>query len=320
MDAYRLGLVATRIHYFQLVARLGSIRQAALSLNVAPSSVSRILRQLEDELGTPLFERVRQRLKLTSAGELLLYHARASLSELARACAEINDLHGLHRGTVSIAVVESVARGLLPAALAAFWARHPAITVDIKVMASQEAANAVAEGECDLAVLFDVRVPRTVRRIASVSLPIGVLALPGSEIASRTELKLFDLANRRVILSDKSLTLGASVEDALNGSLLDLSRRSRTNSIGLMVELALRDLGLVLQTRVGVEQELAQGLLVFVPLTDTRLPNRKLMLLSRSTKEMSDAASALGRLLEQSVEQLTQASGQTGGQGLGKAS
>jgi DNA-binding transcriptional LysR family regulator len=320
MDAYRLGLVATRIHYFQLVARLGSIRQAALSLNVAPSSVSRILRQLEDELGTPLFERVRQRLKLTSAGELLLYHARASLSELARACAEINDLHGLHRGTVSIAVVESVARGLLPAALAAFWARHPAITVDIKVMASQEAANAVAEGECDLAVLFDVRVPRTVRRIASVSLPIGVLALPGSEIASRTELKLFDLASRRVILSDKSLTLGASVEDALNGSLLDLSRRSRTNSIGLMVELALRDLGLVLQTRVGVEQELAQGLLVFVPLTDTRLPNRKLMLLSRSTKEMSDAASALGRLLEQSVEQLTQASGQTGGQGLGKAS
>ncbi|WP_137130829.1 LysR family transcriptional regulator [Rhizobium sp. FY34] len=319
MDAYRLGLVATRIHYFQLVARLGSIRQAALSLNVAPSSVSRILRQLEDELGTPLFERVRQRLKLTSAGELLLYHARASLSELARACAEINDLHGLHRGTVSIAVVESVARGLLPAALAAFWARHPAITVDIKVMASQEAANAVAEGECDLAVLFDVRVPRTVRRIASVSLPIGVLALPGSDLAARTELKLFDLANRRVILSDQSLTLGASVEDALNRSLLDLSRRSRTNSIGLMVELALRDLGLVLQTRVGVEQELAQGLLVFVPLTDTRLPNRKLMLLSRSTKEMSDAASALGRLLEQSVEQLTQPSGQTGGQGLGKA-
>ncbi|MCF1460732.1 LysR family transcriptional regulator [Agrobacterium vitis] len=307
MDAYRLGLVATRIHYFQLVARLGSIRQAALALNVAPSSVSRILRQLEEEIGTPLFDRVRQRLKLTSAGELLLYHAKASLSELSRACAEINDLHGLHRGTVSVAVVESVARGLLPAALEAFWSRHPAITVDVKVMASQQAANAVAEGECDLAVLFDVRVPRIVRRIASVSLPIGVLALPDSDMAKRTEIKLFDLANLRVILSDASLTLGASVEEALNRSLVDLSHRSRTNSIGLMVELARRNLGLVLQTRVGVEQELAEGSLVFVPLSDSRLPNRKLLLLSRSAKEMSDAASALGRLLEQSVEQLTQA-------------
>lgn len=307
MDAYRLGLVATRIHYFQLVARLGSIRQAALALNVAPSSVSRILRQLEEDIGTPLFERVRQRLKLTSAGELLLYHARASLSELSRACTEINELHGLSRGSVSVAVVESVARGLLPAALDAFWERHPGITVDIKVMASQQAANAVAEGESDLAVIFDVRVPRSVRRMASVSLPIGVLALPGSDMAGRSEVKLFDLADRRLILSDASLTLGASVEEALNRSLVDLSYRARTNSIGLMVELARRNQVLALQTRVGVEQELAEGSLIFVPLADSRLPNRKLMLLSRAAKEMSDAATALGRLLEQAVERLAPA-------------
>src|SRR5580698_2797450 len=57
MDPYRLGLVATRIHYFQLVARLGSIRRAALVLRVAPSSISRVIKQLEEELGTPLFER-----------------------------------------------------------------------------------------------------------------------------------------------------------------------------------------------------------------------------------------------------------------------
>lgn len=310
MDAYRLGLVAIRIHYFQLVARLGSIRQAALLLNVAPSSVSRVLRQLEEELGTLLFERVRQRLKLTSAGELLLYRARSSLTELNSACSEINELHGLHRGTVSIAVVESVARGLLPLALDDFWKRHPAITVDIKVMGSQQAANAVAEGDADLAVIFDVRVPRTVRRIASVSLPLGVLAKPGSEMAQRGEIKLFDLANEKVILSDSSLTLGASIEEALSRSLVDLSRRSRTNSISLMVEMAKRDLGTVLQTRVGIEQEIAEGSLVFVPLKDARLPNRKLMLLSRSSKEMSDAATALGRLLEQAMEPLIQAAAQ----------
>lgn len=309
MDPYRLGLVATRIHYFQLVARMGSIRQAALTLNVAPSSVSRILRQLEDELGTLLFERVRQRLKLTSAGELLLYHARVSLSELNRACNEINDLHGLHRGTVSIAVVESVARGLMPTALEAFWKKHPGITVDVKVMGSQQAMTAVSDGDCDLAVVFDVRVPRTLRRMATASLPLGVLALPRSEFADRKELKLFDLANARVILSDSSLMLGTSVEEAFNRSLVDLTQRSRTNSIGLMVDLAKRDLGTVLQTRVGIEQELADGVLHFVPLRDGRLPPRKLMLLSRSEKETSDASSALGHLLEQSIIRLNEQSG-----------
>lgn len=302
MDPYRLGLVATRIHYFQLVARLGSIRQAAQALNVAPSSVSRILRQLEDELGTSLFERVRQRLKLTSAGELMLYHARLSLSQLNRACSEINDLHGLHRGTVSVAVIESVSRGVMPQALQEFWQRHPAITVDVRVMGSQQAANAVAEGECDLAVVFDIRVPRNVRRIAIVSLPLGVLALPESHFAEKKELKLFDLAGERVILSDSSLTLGTWIEEAFSRSFIDLTQRARTNSIGLMVDLAKRNLGTVLQTRVGIEQEIADGALKFVPLRDAKLNPRKLMLLSRSEKEMSDAASALGKLLAKSIE------------------
>ena len=305
MDLYRLGLVPARIHYFQLVARMGSIRQAALTLNVAPSSISRVIRQMEEEFGTPLFERVRQRLKLTSAGELLLYHARAALSELGRACSEIEELHGLHRGTVSIAVVESVARGLMPSALESFWKRHPDISVDIKVMSSQAAANSIAEGESDLAIIFDVRAPRNVRRILSIMLPLGVLALPGSDMAARASLRLFDLANRKVILSDHSLTLGASVEEAFNRSQVDISSRSRTNSISLMVELAKRDLGVVLQTRVGVEQELQDGALTFVPLNDPRLPPRKLALLSRTEKEMSDAALALGRQLEQSIQALT---------------
>lgn len=304
MDPYRLGLVATRIHYFQLVARLGSIRQASQALNVAPSSVSRILRQLEDELGASLFERVRQRLKLTSAGELMLYRARLSLSELNRACSEITDLHGLHRGTVSVAVIESVSRGLLPEALQEFWQRHPGITVDVRVMGSQPAVNAVAEGECDLAVMFDIKVPRNVRRIATVSLPLGVLALPDSRFAAKTELRLFDLAGERIILSDSSLTLGAWLEEAFSRSLVDITQRSRTNSIGLMVDLAKRNLGTVLQTRVGIEQEILDGTLTFIPLRDPKLSPRKLMLLSRSEKEMSDAASALGKLLSQAIERL----------------
>jgi DNA-binding transcriptional LysR family regulator len=304
MDPYRLGLVATRIHYFQLVARLGSIRQAALVLGIAPSSISRVIKQLEDEIGTPLFERVRQRLKLTSAGELMLYHARVSTAELNRASEKINELHGLRRGRVSVSIIESVARGLMPNILSEFWAVHPEINVDIKVVGSQQASEALAEGDCDLAVAFDVPVPRNVRRIAIASLPLGVLALPGSRLASKKEIKLFELSGERVILSDQSLMLGISVEEAFNRSLIELTRRSRTNSIGLMVDLANMNLGTVLQTRVGIEREIADGTLVFVPLRDPKIGPRRLMLLARSEKEMPDAASAFGALLAREIERL----------------
>jgi DNA-binding transcriptional LysR family regulator len=304
MDPYRLGLVATRIHYFQLVARLGSIRQAALVLRVAPSSISRVLKQLEDELGTPLFERVRQRLKLTSAGELMLYHAKASTAELNSASSRINELHGLQRGRVSLSIIESVARGLMPKVLSEFWAQHPEINVDIKVVGSQQACDSIAEGDCDLAVAFDVQVPRNVRRITTVNLLLGVLAPPGSRHTSKKELKLFDLSGERVILSDKSLMLGISVEEAFNRSLIELTLRSRTNSIELMVGLAHLNLGTVLQTRVGIEREIAAGALVFVPLRDPKISPRRLMLLARSEKEMPDAATAFGALLAREIERL----------------
>jgi DNA-binding transcriptional LysR family regulator len=304
MDPYRLGLVATRIHYFQLVARLGSIRQAALVLRVAPSSISRIVKQLEDELGTPLFERVRQRLKLTSAGELMLYHARVSTAELNRASSRINELHGLQRGRVSVSIIESVARGLMPKVLSEFWSHYPEINVDIKVVGSQQACEAVTEGDCDLAVAFDVQVPRNVRRIATANLLLGVLAAPGHRLASRKELKLFDLSGERVILSDRSLMLGISVEEAFNRSLIELTQRSRTNSIGLMVELAHMNLGTVLQTRVGIEREIAAGTLIFVPLRDPKISPRRLMLLARSEKETTDAATAFGAMVAREIERL----------------
>lgn len=305
MDLHRLGLVSARVHHFTLVARLGSIRAAAKSLNVAPSSISRTIKQLEEDLAAPLFERTQQRLKLTSAGELLYYHIRQSTGELNRAITEIGDLQGLRRGTVTVATVESAARGLLPEVLAGFWVRHPEITVDVHQGSSTDAANAVAQGEADLGLVFDLRAPRNTRRIASITVPMGVMVAPGSRLAQKdVPLRVYDLAGERVILSDASLTLGSSVEEALTGSFVEFSRRARSNSIGVMIDLATRGLGTILQTRIGVERELARGDLVFVPLTDPRLQPRRLHLFSRPKAEISEAASALGAMLATAMERM----------------
>jgi DNA-binding transcriptional LysR family regulator len=287
------------------VARFGSVRRAAQALNVAPSSVSRMLSQLEEEFGAPLFERVRQRLELTSAGELLLYHARASQAELARACAEIADLSGGGRGAVAIAVIESAARGLLPDALAEFWKKHPAVEVDVKVEGSQQAVERVAEGECDLALAFDTRPPRSARRLASAALSLGVLSPPRSRFARNGSLRLSDLAGEIVIASDSSLMLGMALNETLSRAGVELTRRASTNSIGLMVDLARRGLGLAMQTRLGVEPEIAAGALAFTPLRDPRLKARELALISRPAKDTSEAALHFGKLIGQRLERLS---------------
>ncbi|HWJ74728.1 MAG TPA: LysR family transcriptional regulator [Kaistia sp.] len=309
MDPLRLGLVSPKLHYFQLVARLGSIRKAARLLNVAPSSISRALAQFEEELDTPLFDRQTRRLKLTSAGELMLYRARASGAELARAMSELGELKGLRRGAFSVAVVESVARGLTAEALAIFWQRYPEITVDMRVVDSRGAFAAVAEGDCEIGIAFDIAAPKATQRLTIVELGIGALVTPDHRLAGRSGVRLHELAGERIILSDNTLSLGRALEEALEASAVGVVRRMRTNSIELMVDLACRGLGVALQTRVGVEREVAEGRLAFVPIRDPRLKPRRLTLVTRAKGETSDAATALAAQLSLAMERAARSDG-----------
>ena len=86
------------IRYFLRAAELLHFTRAAESLHVSQPTLSNHIQQLEEEFGTPLFERGR-RLRLTEAGELLLGYARNAVCELERAKEEVANLQGLLRGT-----------------------------------------------------------------------------------------------------------------------------------------------------------------------------------------------------------------------------
>ncbi len=302
MNPQQTGLIATRLHYFQQVVELKSIRAASQALHVAPSALSRSIQQLEQDLGTSLFERVKQRLKLTSAGEMLAFHARASQKELARACALIEDLRGLRRGHVNIWAIESVTRGMLPAILRDFWARYPNVSVEIRTTGSEEALAGLMKGECDLAVAFDVRVPRKLRRLASANLYVGALVPPAHKSAQlRRGARLRDFLEEPILTADASLTLGHLLEEAAMQAGVELRIRATATSINNLVELASAGHGVTFQTRLGVQRELADGTLIYVPLRDRAIPGRRLSLMSSAQGTLSEAPAALASLLARAM-------------------
>src|SRR5271168_5095749 len=99
------------LRYFLAVARIGSIRRASEELHISASAIDRQILLGEEQLGVRLFERHRSGLRLTTAGEFLLNAARKWTREFEAVCVGLEDLRGLRRGVVRLAIIEALTQG-----------------------------------------------------------------------------------------------------------------------------------------------------------------------------------------------------------------
>ena len=130
--------------YVDEIARSGSIRKAAEHLNLTASALNRRIMDIEEELGTLLFERRPRGVRLTSAGELFLDLARRQLSDTERMLSQIEELKGLRRGVVRIACSQALAHSFLPASIALFRKQFPMLSFDARILDHESAMSALA--------------------------------------------------------------------------------------------------------------------------------------------------------------------------------
>src|SRR5258705_2537730 len=115
------------LRYCVAVAEQRHFTKAPRELSVAQPSVSKQIRRLEDELGAPLFHRMRGNVAITPAGEALLPLARRVLADVAGAESEVRDLTGMRRGRLSLGATPSLSTTLEPPALARYHQSYPGI-------------------------------------------------------------------------------------------------------------------------------------------------------------------------------------------------
>ncbi|WP_298284481.1 LysR family transcriptional regulator [Novosphingobium sp.] len=292
------------LRYFIAVGRLGSIRKAADELNVSASAIDRQILNVEAEIGMPLFERLPTGLRLTAAGEIMMAAGGRWQKSLAEVRAQIEDLRGLKRGHVEIAVIDALAKGMIPAAIQSLQSRYPGISIDVKVAGSDQVRRMIASNEVDFGVFFDPESYRDITVRAFVDVHLGFITPAGHPFGEQAEARFSACIGSPVVVPTHPLAVHQQIAVLEGTTRAVLDKKATSNDIQMITSLVLQGVGIGILTSLDVITEVRAGLLSFTRITDPVLRPMTLALCTAAARPPTYAADIVLGEIQSAFSQL----------------
>ena len=278
---------------FLQVAETGSFSRAAQRLHITQPAVSKRIAQLEDELSSPLFDRIGRNITLTEAGIALLPHAKAVQLELQSAERSVRDLDGDVGGQLRLATSHHIGLHRLPPVLSHFSAHFAGVHIDIDFMDSEQAYDLTLRGEIELAVV--TLAPSPVANIVAREIwpdPLDFMVQAGHPLTQAPTLKLEQLSEVAAILPGMNTYTGQIVKALFDEHDLPLQVSIATNYLETIRMMASVGLGWTVLPRSMQDDSLA-----LLSVRNTQI-SRSLGVIYHEGRRLSRAANAFIETLQ----------------------
>ncbi|WP_300701016.1 LysR substrate-binding domain-containing protein [uncultured Phocaeicola sp.] len=232
-----------QLRYFTKAAETLNFSDAAKCLNIAQSSLSQQVKQLEDELGTQLFIRSSHSVRLTEAGEMMLPFALRTLHEAESCVDRIHDLQKLLTGTLNIGVTHSFSP-ILTESVISFMKMYRTIKLNIVYKQMNELMELLAKREIDFVLAF-----RPLQPMPDVESHIlfqnALSAIVGKHhpLASKDKISIAELEKYELALPSKGLQ-ARNAFDSIAPDFNSFNIRIELNEVNTLLKL-IRQTGLV---------------------------------------------------------------------------
>jgi DNA-binding transcriptional LysR family regulator len=238
---------------FVEVVRQGGFSQAAKVVFATQSTVSKAVKQLEDELGMPLLDRVGHRSTLTTAGDMVYRRALRMLADRDDLLAELDELRGLKRGTLRLGLPPVGSNTLFAPLFAIYRSRYPGIDLRLVEHGSKRLEEILLSGEIDLAAsLLPVSDDFDWQEVTSEPL---VALLPAQHaLAGSPSIDLAGLRHLPFLLFESGFALNRVILDACRRRGFEPTVAARSSQIDFLVELVAAGLGIAFLPRMIAEQ------------------------------------------------------------------
>jgi DNA-binding transcriptional LysR family regulator len=290
------------LRYVDEVARTGSIRKAAEQLNITASAVNRRIMDLEEELGTPLFDRRARGVRLTAAGEVFVHYLRRQQGDMERMKSQIEDLKGLRRGEVRLACSQALALDFLPREIGAFRRRHPQVAFTVKVVDHELAMAALAAYDVDLVLVFRPAFLADFQPLMTLQQRLVAVMAADHPLARKRALRLRDCAAYPVALAERSIGGRQLLDQVASRAKIDFNIAAQTNSFELLRGLVTQAGLISFQIRIGTLPERNKLGLIARDIDDRDVPRANLVLGQLRSRNLPVATAMFAEQLARSLE------------------
>lgn len=256
------------VNTFLHVAELHSFSQAARELGYSQSAVSSQIAQLEAELETPLFDRVGKTVRLTDAGQIFQTYARSLLTTAQQAKSALQPEQQI-RGTLRIALADSVSSAFLPDLLRQYHARCPLVELVLRTATSDEMLRMLSTNQTDMAYTLDQPV-----LLPSVTLAVDTpeaicfVAPVGHPLAEKDTVTLEELTRQEFLLTERGMSYRDALDQCLAAQGLEIHPYLELGSATQLCQMVERGMGLSFLPEYIVRPSLTAGTLARLNVPD----------------------------------------------------
>src|SRR5215467_7828710 len=286
------------VEAFLAIARTGGFARGSAALHLSQPAISRRIKLLEAELSAPLFDRLGRGVALTEAGRAFLPHAQALVASMRDAIEAVSAVRGTGHGTVTLALVGTLASSSLTARLSQFRQAHPGVDLRLRTALSAEVSALVLRGDAALGLRYGtdpdpglVSVIIHQERLVPVCPPGHPLAVGGTDLAAA-------LAGQRwlAFASQPGDPYAVALQQLLAAHELGAAEILPIDSLTAQKRMAESGFGLAILPESSLDEELRTGTLCAInaPALTATIP---VALIRRRNAFQSGAARALAAAL-----------------------
>lgn len=225
------------MRYFDAVAETLNFTRAAERLHVTQSTLSHQIRQLEDELGLPLFDRSGKKVRLTEAGEMLRGYMTPALQQIDRGVQALRANPEALTGSLRLGTTPSFNTRMIPMCVSSFLAQHAGIQVIVEELSAGMIARRLVSGHLELAVSYQPPEGSDLWFEPLYKEELRLVVAASHPLARRRRVRMVELHHARMVLLPAQFVTRKLLDDCFEAAGAEPLVAAELNSIAPMIEL-----------------------------------------------------------------------------------